>query len=963
MPTPSEVLYAALGARPQQTAGELVEALAQAGHHGFGVADVEQLLDGDPRLRHDGDAPPRWRALGTGHPASLLELPTPHRPTVPVLAPAASFGERAPSRAFALPRTPGGILPAAAFGGRPSVRVQEHAAPTRLPASVASPPAAAVATRVTDPTAQPVSAPTAQPVSAPVAQPAPEPRGLPVRVPVVARASTPAAPAEPAPPVPTRTPTPPTWVPNNAVPVSTPPVWVPTSAPVSATPVSTPIAAASVAVAPVTRPAVAAAIPAPTGVAAATTVAAAPVEARPVAAAPVAARPVAAAPVAARPVPAAPVEARPVPAAPVTARPVPAAPVEARPVAAAPVEARPVAAAPVEAQPVATEPVTARPVPAAPVEARPVPAAPVTARPVPAAPVEARSVAAAPVEPRPVAAPPVAARPVPAAPPPGATAPPVVEPHRPPVVEPPPPVVAVEPTPQAAVVVDTVPAPAVVQPTPSPVIVEAAPASVIETSPPAFANVETNPPVVTAPAPTPVVEPAPPVPEVAAAPSPADREPLAPGGEVRYVGPQLRRWQKDVLDAWLATDRRGIVEAVSAQGRGVVGVLAAWDALTRGEKVLVLVPTTDLMEQWFNALEMQLPGLSLGRRGDGWVHTFDECDALVSLVSAAFGHDLLQDRAGLLIADEVHKYGSARPAETLRAGFGARLGLTSSVERLDAGVDEILRPYFGAVLDGCDLRRGRKEGVLARFRVAFVPVDLGAAEQAEHDALSARIDELSARLTLAHGCRPATFVDDVVAVQGRWQENSGAAADASAYLRAVSTRRDLLATSSAKLDALARLAPTVARSTHSVVFTHTKDGAESAATRLRTAGVATDVVHHGLETRRSSLRSFREGSLKALTTPKVLDEGLDLPPVDVVVVLAASRSARQCVQRMSPILRPTQADRLPAAIVVYARGTVEDPAEGTGEGHLDDLVEIATEVRTFDVGTPGGALAAWFVGA
>jgi len=267
------------------------------------------------------------------------------------------------------------------------------------------------------------------------------------------------------------------------------------------------------------------------------------------------------------------------------------------------------------------------------------------------------------------------------------------------------------------------------------------------------------------------------------------------------------------------------------------------------------------------------------------------------------------------------------------------------------------------VLDGCGLRRGRKEGVLAQFRVALVPVDLEEAAQVEHDALSAQIDELSARLTLAHGCRPATFLDDVLALQGGWQANSTAATDASAYLRAVSTRRDLLATSSAKLDALARLAPTVARSTHSVVFTHTKDDAESAATRLRTAGVATDVVHHGLETRRSSLRSFRDGSLKALTAPKLLDEGLDLPPVDVVVVLAASRSARQCVQRMSPILRPTQADRLPATVVVYARGTLEDPAEGTGEGHLDDLVEVATEARTFDVSTSGASIAAWFVGA
>lgn len=758
MSTPSDVLHAALSAQPQQTAGELVDALARSGHHGLGVVEVGQLLHRDPRLRNDGGTPPRWRALGTGQPAPLANVPAPHHPAMPVLAPAASFGDRAPVRAPEPAATPGGILPASAFGGRPPVRLPGH------PAAAPTPEAA----MVTPPVARPVRTLPA----------------LPVRVPVLARALAPVEPADAMPAAPVSAP--PVWVPKGAAPA---PTWVPHTLPVSTASVSVPVVAA-----------------------------------------------------------------------------------------------------PVVARPAATPPVVAAP-------ARPL----------------AQRV------PRPA---------------------PVPAPVDVPVTDPEPPVS--EPT--IAVAKGELVA------TPEAVVVEATHHAFVVDDP--ATPVETTPSAAVSPASPAVVE-----------ETGTDRGPLAPGGEVRYVGPQLRRWQKDVLDAWLSTDRRGIVEAVSAQGRATVGVLATWDALTRGEKVLVLVPTTDLMEQWFSTFEIQLPGLSLGRRGDGWTHTFDDCDVLVSLVSAAFGQDLLQHGAGLLVADAVHKYGTARPAETLRREFGARLGLTSSVERLDAGVDEILLPYFGTVLDGCELRRGRKEGVLARFRLAFVPVDLDAAEQAEHDALSAQIDQLAARLAQVHGCRAGAFVDDVKGLQGRWQENSAAAADASAYLRAVSTRRDLLATSSAKLDALALLAPTVARSTHSVVFTHTKDDAESAATRLRTAGVATDVVHHGLETRRSSLRSFRDGSLRALTAPKVLDEGLDLPPVDVVVVLAGSRSTRQSVQRMSPILHPTQATRLPAGIVVYARGTIEDPARGTGEGHLEELVEVATEVRTFDVGSSGAAIAAWFVGA
>ena len=125
--TPSDVLHAALCARPLQTASELTLSVADAGQDALTTAEIELLLLGDPRLRPDGSTPPRWRALGAGHPATLLNLPTPRRQVQQVLAPAASFGDRAGSTVVEQPDTRRGILPAAAFAGRPSVRLQESA--------------------------------------------------------------------------------------------------------------------------------------------------------------------------------------------------------------------------------------------------------------------------------------------------------------------------------------------------------------------------------------------------------------------------------------------------------------------------------------------------------------------------------------------------------------------------------------------------------------------------------------------------------------------------------------------------------------------------------------------------------------------------------------------------------------------------------------------------------------------
>ena len=270
------------------------------------------------------------------------------------------------------------------------------------------------------------------------------------------------------------------------------------------------------------------------------------------------------------------------------------------------------------------------------------------------------------------------------------------------------------------------------------------------------------------------------------------------------------------------------------------------------------MPTSDLLEQWFSTLELHLPGLSIGRRDITTAHTFDECDVLVSLVSAAFGHELLEDgRAGLVIADEVHKDGRPSGGDAA-CRVGARLG--------SDGVDGTAGPWGrrgpAAVLRCCARRvrpAPRSEGrVLAPFRLAFVAVDLDAEEQAEHDALTAQISELAGRVSRAW-LHPGP-------VRRRRHPPAGRPAGERQRSRRRQRlpargehRRDLLATSSAKTDALATLAPTLGRSTHALVFTHTKDGADAAAAGTARGGVSAAWLHPGLEpeVRRNTLRDLR----------------------------------------------------------------------------------------------------------
>ena len=58
--------------------------------------------------------------------------------------------------------------------------------------------------------------------------------------------------------------------------------------------------------------------------------------------------------------------------------------------------------------------------------------------------------------------------------------------------------------------------------------------------------------------------------------------------------------------------------------------------------------------------------------------------------------------------------------------------------------------------------------------------------------------------------------------------------------------------------------------------------------------------------RKRYFEMFRNGEITALTTSRVLDEGIDVPDASVGIVLSGSGSTRQFRQRLGRLLRPSE---------------------------------------------------------
>jgi superfamily II DNA or RNA helicase len=446
-----------------------------------------------------------------------------------------------------------------------------------------------------------------------------------------------------------------------------------------------------------------------------------------------------------------------------------------------------------------------------------------------------------------------------------------------------------------------------------------------------------------------------------------------PPALVSSSGRELYRWQLDALVSWLRCGRRGVIEAVTGSGKTDVAIAATADALRRGRFVLVVVPSRVLMEQWHGRLVAAIPGARIGRLGDSGKDTSDECDVLVTTRHSAAAYKPVPPGrgGGLLIADECHGLGGGILRRALLPRYSERLGLTATLERSDDAVTDLLLPYFGGICYRYGFEQAIADGVCARPRVAFVGVALSVDERGEYAAIEQRLVSARQHLRGVRDMPVDPFGDFLAAVAHLAERDAGADGRAARdYLDAFSKRRQIVAQSIGKYELLGELAAAIRGADGALVFTETVRAANHAINRLDPL-VSIDLITGSTARgqRREILDDLRVRRLDAVAAPRVLDEGIDVPDANLGIVMSASRTRRQMIQRMGRILRRKRAGVSARFLIMFAKDTLEDPANRIErDGFLDEIERISEATGVFDgahfaelddfLGAPGPATVA-----
>ena len=305
-----------------------------------------------------------------------------------------------------------------------------------------------------------------------------------------------------------------------------------------------------------------------------------------------------------------------------------------------------------------------------------------------------------------------------------------------------------------------------------------------------------------------------------------------------------------------------------------------------GRSTLVVVPTLDLMNQWYDLLLSSFEA-EIGLIGGGY---FELGAITVTTYASAFRFmERMGDRFGLVIFDECHHLPSSiyrYAAEMSIAPF--RLGLTATPERAD-GADALLEQLVGPIVYRREARELAGE-YLSDYTTARIHVQLSADERARYEEERAVfrgfLNEQGISLSSLRG----------------WQMFIAASARSEQGRRAMMAYREskrIALGTDAKIRVLTELLLRHRRD-RVLIFTAENEMVYRISEQLLIPAITHET---GIKERRQWLEAFNAGEVLALATSKVLNEGVNIPEASVAIVLSGSGSSREHIQRLGRILR------------------------------------------------------------
>ena len=374
-------------------------------------------------------------------------------------------------------------------------------------------------------------------------------------------------------------------------------------------------------------------------------------------------------------------------------------------------------------------------------------------------------------------------------------------------------------------------------------------------------------------------------------------------------------YQKEAIEKWQEAERIGMISMPTGVGKTYTALFGIEGTLNRGDPVLIVVPSTILINQWRREITKIYPDVPVLLAGAGYrwkddplkrmfVSPIKKPRIILSTMMTAASEDFImfanQANNLTLIADEAHRLGSPVHQNILKIDFKGKMGLSATPMRLyDDEGNDFLHNEFGELPVyhlpiSAQVKIDEKTKVpilghfLSRYNYYFYSVDLTEIEKESYLEFSDQIRRLYAIISSSDETTP---------------------------IRRMSQRLSLLLIQRARIpkkaiNKIAVIQQIVSERYPSngkwIVYCEDEDQLNEVTTILRDRFPEIVILKYhssmGSEEKRRSLSYFEDNPC-IIVSIRCLDEGVDIPDANGAIILASSTNPRQYIQRRGRVLR------------------------------------------------------------
>ena len=362
---------------------------------------------------------------------------------------------------------------------------------------------------------------------------------------------------------------------------------------------------------------------------------------------------------------------------------------------------------------------------------------------------------------------------------------------------------------------------------------------------------------------------------------------------------KLRDWQENAFPLWWEK-KRGIIKVVTGGGKTVFAIHCLTKYLEENQinSILIVVPSIALLDQWYESLSLSFSSKEIALNGGGeqiegvakiCISTIDSLKNLI---------DKVDPENTLLIVDECHKIGTEKRGEMLTNNWHATLGLSATPERdYDDNFYIIIKKILGDIIFDYDYIDAREDEVIVNFKLLYAYAAMTNDEEDKYKKFTKSIQRRAA--TIGGNNMNDYPLKMLIFNRARMVKNSKNRIPFGVELLQKHKRESW------------------------IVFTENKKQAKEFNTIINTKGYKSAIYNTDLDNaaREENLNNFKNGNLNVLVSCTALDEGFDMPEADGAMILSASSSKRQRIQRMGRVLRITANKENALIVTVYSSNT------------------------------------------